>query len=404
MRSGLFKINRLNLALYSSVLLVFRPQLLPNNVWIVIEAALLIYLTFFVFTKLKLSEIINVSLICFTGIVALSAVNCFMGRIPINQMVKCIFFYIGFTYLYDVMMIYNKRHITSQMIDCFIRMLVVYCVFNLASIIILGTEEKYNNVLYFFGNKFRVSYYLLLLLGLIYCKYYKRISSKREYKWMFLIGIFAGIMYVYLIGCSTGSVALFFFFVMVLLQNFRHPLMPRPGIIITCMILSGLIVFALTFLLNLDVVKRIITDILHEDLTMTGRMNIYSMYLLPLIGDSPIIGYGYGNNAMSTRSYWYANGQNGLFDYVINNGFVGLILFLVLIYICVKRSNYTRNKYGLYVILYSIILIAVVEVTFGMFLLGAAFLIRWYVPENDCVLKQNVKSVDSKQTSVFCDN
>lgn len=375
------KLNPLHLALYLDFIIIFKPQLIPNNVWLIFETASLVYISIYLFSKLKINEIVNIALGCLSIIVLLSVINFINGNITGDSLFRGILYYLSLAYIYDIFLLFNKKNKMDQAIRCLCKILVLYCILNLVTIIQLGTVEKYNNIVYFFGNKFRVCYFLIYLLGIIYCISYKKITKNVMAKNVFLFGIIGAMLFAYYIGCSTGAVAIFSILIMTIFQNREHKLISNPKFLITCMIGSGLVVLIAGVILNLNVVQNIIVNILGEDPTLTGRLNIYTLHLFPLLQRSPLIGYGYGNTAMSTASYWYANAQNGLFDFALNNGVIGLAIFLILIYSCLKKSKYSTEKYGLYVILVAMIITAIVEVTFGMFIITVTFLIRWYEPE-----------------------
>lgn len=76
--------------------------------------------------------------------------------------------------------------------------------------------------------------------------------------------------------------------------------------------------------LDISFVQYLIEDILHEDLTLTGRTVIYAK-MLDLIEEQPWFGYGNGTASFFT---WYymsmPNTQNGLLNDYIDWGMVGV--------------------------------------------------------------------------------
>ncbi len=65
------KLNPLHLALYLDFIMIFKPQLIPNNVWLIFETASLIYISIYLFSKIKLIETANIAIGCLIGIVLL---------------------------------------------------------------------------------------------------------------------------------------------------------------------------------------------------------------------------------------------------------------------------------------------------------------------------------------------
>ena len=189
------KLNPLHLALFLDFIVIFKPQLIPNSVWLIFEAASLVYISIYLFSKLKLKDITNIALGCLMGIVLLSTINYFNGNISGDSLFRCILYYLSLAYIYDIFLLFNRKRKMEQAIVCLCKILVLYCILNLVTIIQFGTVEKYNNIVYFFGNKFRVCYFLIYLLGIIYCISYKKITKNVMAKNVFIMGIIGAVVF-----------------------------------------------------------------------------------------------------------------------------------------------------------------------------------------------------------------
>ncbi len=86
--------------------------------------------------------------------------------------------------------------------------------------------------------------------------------------------------------------------------------------------------------------------LLGRDATLTGRTNIWAM-ALDSIGDKPLLGYGYSAfwnvapeaDRISTVLHWKVpHAHNGFIDLTLQMGLVGLVLFLVVYVVAIRRA------------------------------------------------------------------
>lgn len=100
-------------------------------------------------------------------------------------------------------------------------------------------------------------------------------------------------------------------------------------------------------------ITHFITDVLHKDVTLTGRDVIYNNIVAIYLG-SPWLGYGYENNivenALSRFAAGYNSAHNSPFQLLIEVGLIGFLFFSVLVfYVLVRlRKANTRQSYILY--------------------------------------------------------
>ncbi|KAF5032500.1 hypothetical protein DSECCO2_616640 [anaerobic digester metagenome] len=100
--------------------------------------------------------------------------------------------------------------------------------------------------------------------------------------------------------------------------------------------------------MNIAPLTYFITEVLHKEVTLTGRdiiyTNIVSIYLR-----SPLIGFGYGNSVVEeTLSHFaagYNSAHNSLFQLLIEVGIVGFIFFLILVFYILSRLRKVENNY-----------------------------------------------------------
>jgi hypothetical protein len=101
---------------------------------------------------------------------------------------------------------------------------------------------------------------------------------------------------------------------------------------------------------------ELIFQVLGRDATLTGRTRLWDI-LLPVIGNRPILGYGYdafwAGMKPEVLSVWIEAGRlvpvadNGYFDLCLSLGIVGLGLFLYVFADAFRRSmHYVRSEPG----------------------------------------------------------
>lgn len=375
-----FKVSILHLVLYMVFLTVFPAQMIPFNIRFPVIVIFLAIGTFYVASKLKLKEIFNEVFFCLVGVMLLSAINWRKGNIALIDLVQCFIYYFGIILLYDVMKIYDKQDKGNELLKTVFGILVFYTILNMVSVAFIGTDDLHN-LMYLFGNKFRVSYYIIYLIGLGYCLNSEKIRRNVASKGLFVIGSVLAMIYMYYITCKTGLVAVAFILILALFLKREYKLISNVYFIMICTIVAGFIILGFETILGIPFVQSIIRA-LNEDMLLSGRTRIYSMYLFPVMNNSKWIGFGYGNSAMRTYAVAFSNAQNGMFDYILNNGIIGLILYLFVMYKGLKDVEPSSPKYGLYLILFAMIIVSVVEVNYGAFMLTIVFLIRWYRPDN----------------------
>ena len=368
------------------MLVIFPAQLLPFTVIAIYGIVALGITTSYIITKLKFKELLNFPFIVFGLLVILSLINYRRGNITERDMSQCVLHYWSLALLYDLMMIIHKSGRDKEILNTLLFTFSLYTVINILSVFIIGTNAE-TNLIYFFGNKFRTSYFVIYYVGLLYAKHQRILGYNIVKKITYMVFVVIAIIFTLWITCSTAAVALIFFLAMAVFWRKESKLIKNPYFIMGCIIASGFIMFIIQALIGLPIVQRVL-NLLQEDSTLTGRTRIYNIYLFPLLERSKLIGFGYGNTAMLRYSLVFGNAQNGMFDFMLNNGFIGLASYLLLVFTCIRKATASSDKYPLYLILFSMILTSVVEVTFGAFMLIVVFAIRWY--ETDIETKMNV--------------
>lgn len=231
---------------------------------------------------------------------------------------------------------------------------------------------------YLIGNKFNVCY-LNLYVCVIYYMLHPELKGASKIK----LGLLLGLLMLISIHtqCSTTIMgcAVFIILAYIIKGKFRLVLSKPNTMLITLIICDIAFFFFSTWFLRFSFVQDIIVNVLHEDLTLTGRLMIYEN-IQEAFTESPWIGYGVGNSGIISRMYTGAyDSQNGLVDLFIQVGAIGCVLYFLIIYILMRRIGHNYYKvYPIIVMIYTFMAISMVEIPFGnlmllfcFFLLGA---------------------------------
>lgn len=192
---------------------------------------------------------------------------------------------------------------------------------------------------YLIGNKFSLCYMHILCYVFYYIYSYKR--NVIPNKCISIMLIIMTLLMSILTECTTTLLGML---VIVFLFNTKR----RFGFIlfklktyVIILSLGVLFIFFYSFILDIQIVQDFIVNILHEDITLTGRTEIYDA-LIPILSVRPLWGVGVGN------SHWVlayllgvANAQNGLVNLYIEEGLTCTVLYL-LIFISVFK--YVKDK------------------------------------------------------------
>lgn len=218
---------------------------------------------------------------------------------------------------------------------------------------------------YVIGNKFHVCYYNLLVCTL----YYYRHPNLQKIKEKIVLLSFVGVMLLNSIHtqCSTmvvGTMA-FLLFVFVIPQSQWRKL-SSPTLLVTSLVLVDLgFFFFTTWILQFPIVQDFIVDVLHEDLTLTGRLSIFENISESF---SRRMWFGFGNGNSGVVSMFYTgvqNPQNGLMEIFLNVGILGCSAFLSWLFFAAKEvTQKDRYKYPIVIYILTIIVVSTVEVPF----------------------------------------
>lgn len=257
---------------------------------------------------------------------------------------------------------------TQRLFEVLYKISRVYFVINILWTIVLiirgKLEEAVQGEFLFMGGKFTTAYILIFYLMLFYIAWSgNKIFSKRYKNIIFIIQSVCCAWICWAIHTSTGVIAIMLLMILILIPGRILKIINNPIIFVGLIIGSAIIVFSLSVILNNLYVQDLLVNILHEDFTLTGRMQLYEL-LYPLMMKSGFWGGGFGSYVATQLGYhgWY-DAQNGLAEIILTYGFLGAGSFLGLTFI----SSLSSKKYiePLNAAILVFVFIAIIEIPFN---------------------------------------
>ena len=228
----------------------------------------------------------------------------------------------------------------------------------------LLTGAKYGGLIgnYLVGNKFNICYlhyYMLAFFLFIWDEH--KFKDRVLIIVMYLLSIFIAIYS----ECSTVLLGLLAFFVMYIFRSKIFPILQKPTLAIILILVSNVVLIVFPAVLSIGPIQYIIENVLHEDISLTGRMRGYARMLGALIYN-PVWGVGYYNKYLISRFFTNMDDlQNGLADVALGFGIVGVVFLVLVIYFSFINGA-GKKSLGFVFIVYMFILISSVEITLNL--------------------------------------
>lgn len=260
----------------------------------------------------------------------------------------------------------------------FIFLFLVYQILNYCLILKDPLIAWKNDLNYLIGSKFSVSYSCLSILVLFIYGYCDEIKQKNRFKIYLLLLIIFLLLITLKVKCTTGLIGLIVFLIIYFFsfKKFRDFISKPKTAIITILICCSILLLFYNYIMNISIVKYVITDVFDKNLNLTGRAAVYNN-VLPYISNRFFIGYGYNNiyelfnyNMQIGADAYALNSQNALLEYWLYGGIFAVILFLVLTYTIFKNNYLNESKiknYALVVAIITLMFLGSVEITINMF-------------------------------------
>lgn len=184
---------------------------------------------------------------------------------------------------------------------------------------------------------YKNTHILYILPGILFnfLNGYNKKNQLTIYNYIFFIISFISTL---LVNNGTGIIGLFIILLFLLFSKYisKVNIINIKNIIIAYIFLFfGIIIFRLQ-----NIFKFLIVDILHKDLTFTGRTYIWDK-AIKMISSKPLLGYG--NVSFEYNKIIYST-HNMVLGVLHKTGIIGLFLFLCMMFVTIKELYFTRKE------------------------------------------------------------
>jgi hypothetical protein len=292
----------------------------------------------------------------------------------INSIIEGISYVLLYYEIYTLFCVYGDRYSSELCLETVYKTIFLFCVLSIISVIIVGTDNNSNSSVYIFGNKFSTSYLFIFLIGLFGATH--DMENKKNKIYIVLLNIFTILLAQYL-GCTTGVVISGLLLLILIVPFKLKKILANPIFIVCLLIFCGYSFMIFSELLKVEFVNNLVYNFFDKTTTIYGRIQIYDTYLIDILRNKLIFGYGYNSEIMYKISDgMFSNAQNGLMDEMIAYGLLGVVNILFIVYYCVKKANFNKSGCYLCYVLAVIIFASIVEITLGWIFYLVLFLIR----------------------------
>lgn len=382
-----YKINVYKFLTYALIFAIIKPYFLPAGIRQASKIAILLCIFLFTLSKTKKSTFVNLAWL-FSGSVLLSAVMAYIrGGYQSKDFLDAVLYAITFYDIYSFIGICKEKNYYNVILKCTYDITALYCALTFLSVVMVGVANNSNRASYVFGNKFTSSYLFIFLIALYGATHEMNLwKNKAHHIFLFVFSI----AFTIYMGCATATVTLVVLFVVVLDRWKKvRLLLLNEKFAVTALLLSALVVFWMGQILKIDFINDIVSGYFNKSYTVTGRLEIYNVYLMKVIRNSFWFGYGYSNSAMMDLTGLYANAQNGLLEIMVNMGLLSVIALLVTVFWSFKNTLKTDKSFYISLIVYGMIIASIFEVALNWFFLLGVCLIRW-----NCDVDGSIRSSD----------
>ena len=183
--------------------------------------------------------------------------------------------------------------------------------------------------------------------------------------------------------------------VLVLFSNSKmKKILSRPITLVCLMLLSMLVMFAITRILEFAFVQNIIQNVLHKNLTLTDRLNYYKKAMDVFLQGNVYYGYGYASDEMREVIGRGTNIQNGLFQQLLCYGVVGAASIILIVYYSAYYGHMnTMKNWPFVVVLIGFIIAAIAEISYNSFFFLSVFALRWFGYEKKDMFENYIHEV-----------
>ena len=299
----------------------------------------------------------------YAGITLISSVHNY-GILSISAIMNDFLHLFSVLSIFLIPLIVTETSGIKKVAKVFLKCSYIYFIPTIITVILAGRVDAGWYEPYFVGNKFLLTYYLLLMFCSWGNLHIEEIRNNVKTKIKVIALCVVGIAFSAYLYCTTGAVC----YLTVLILMFVNPIrkiLEKPLSIVIAIVLSGVLPLSMAAILSIPRVNALLLAI-NETATMNARVRIYEI-LMDIITKKYWIGYGY--NTLIVKERLYSNAQNGLLHIIVQFGILGAVALVFLCFMA-TRNRYKRNKDVVEWCefwLFSLIVAGIIEITFGVF-------------------------------------
>lgn len=372
--------------------LLFYPIWLPWQFTYITYILIDSYLTIYVIKRTLKSEWYSGVLVLCISMMIMNLYNLLCGILSAGNFILGILFAI---FIYDmerIIYIKSKRNCLDEFIHQVNMISIISNIVSSISVFILIENRTVDNFNYYLGDKFSCCY--ALVLGIILFWADNKISIKEKNRKKVIIVLLGySLLYEIIVNCMTAIILTLIIGSCILIpfesikKGLRSPLLA-----VTSLICVGSFPLWSSALLSNEKIQFIVTNVMHKNISLSGRMYIYS-YINRFLRERQWYGYGYSNNIVE-QTLGFGNIQNGLLDIVLSYGVIVAIIFIFIVTIYWKIPNKSDDSsFIFWGIMFAMIIISSIEITFSTLIFYfSLFMCRYYSNvNNQSCLKKKVK-------------
>lgn len=344
--------------------LLFYPIWLPWQFTYISYLLIVSYLTIYVIKRTLKNEWYSGVLVLCISMIIMDLYNLLSGTLNIGNFILGILFAI---FIYDmerIIYIKSKRNSLDEFIHQVNMISIIANIISSISVLALIENRTVDNFNYFLGDKFSCCY--ALVLGIILFWADNKIPIKEKHRKriiLFLLGY--SLLYEIIVNCMTATILTLIVGICILIpfESIKRR-MRNPLFAIISLLCVGSFPLWSSALLSNEKIQFIVTNVMHKNISLSGRMYIYS-YINRFLRERQWYGYGYSNNIVE-QTLGFGNIQNGLLDIVLSYGVIVAIIFIFIVTIYWKIANKPDNSsFIFWGIMFAMIIISSIEITFS---------------------------------------
>ncbi len=356
-----FKIKIQDWLLIALFFISWQVMFVSSPVWRILKVFIVIGSFIYLFSKTSVRKFKSWTTI-FVAVIIIATVIGFINKyIDSRSVVDGVLYALNLFDLFLLAIYVEKKRQIQRYFDTLFWIGLVYAFLSIASIFMLNKSEQGGKT-YLFGSKFVTCYLLFFFVSLVLTRYGHKMKHMKVYALIccLLLGIVAFISLQ--IDSTTGVVAAGIMVVFILAPGKMQKWFGNSKALVMTLLVMAVVPVVFQSVLSFGFVQHFISRF-DETSSINGRLRIYQK-LFEIINNRPLLGYGYGNTIVS-QIVSFGNAQNGMLNFAINYGFLGVLSFLACSASVLHKVIINERYLPLLSFVYMMIFCSSIEVSFN---------------------------------------